>query len=151
MTTDSLTGLSGNILLGSLSVDDAVLIMPNLEEVSLAQGDVIMKRGAPVTHAYFPDTAVLSVINYMNDGSAVEMGTTGNEGFSGISLVLETDTSMGTTICQIPGIARRLPAQVITDTCEDSPTLRRLRLSPRRQSTANWRLPSMPRNRGPGK
>ena len=69
--------------------------------------------GADFTHAWFPDTAVLSVINTMSDGSGVEIGTIGNEGFVGIGALLDAPTSLHLTIAQIPGMAHRIPMAVL--------------------------------------
>jgi CRP-like cAMP-binding protein len=112
--------------LSSLSADDAALLAPFLEEVPLAQGDVIVAAGDAFTYAYFPNTAVLSVINNMRDGSAVEIGTIGNEGFIGIGIVLDVPTSLHLTICQIPGLAQRVPAAALANACMASASLRRV-------------------------
>ena len=126
MTTIAPTGVAGNLLLSLLSSRDAELLTPRLEELSLAQGDVIVAAGDEFTYAYFPDTAVLSVVNNMGDGSAVEIGTIGNEGFVGIGVVLGVRTSLHLTICQIPGITQRVPADTLEDACMASASLRRV-------------------------
>jgi CRP-like cAMP-binding protein len=126
MTTIAPIGIGANSVLASLSLDDSALLVPYLEEVTLAQGDVIVAAGDEFTYAHFPDTAVLSVINDMEDGSAVEIGTIGNEGFVGIGVVLDVRTSLHLTICQIPGVAQRVPADVLADACMASASLRRV-------------------------
>ena len=126
MTTIAPTGVAGNLLLSGLSPDDAELLVPYLEELSLAQGDVIVGAGDEFTYAYFPDTAVLSIVNNMGDGSAVEIGTIGNEGFVGIGIVLGVRDSLHLTICQIPGVTQRVPADTLADACMTSASLRRV-------------------------
>jgi len=125
MTTIAPVAAAGNLLLAHLSPDDAASLAPFLEEHPLLQGDVIAVAGKPFQYAWFPDTAVLSVINNMSDGSAVEIGTIGNEGFVGIGLVLGEPVSLHFTVAQIPGLARRIPANVLTEASRSSETLRR--------------------------
>ena len=102
MSTIAQPVVTANLLLSRLSVDDAASVADHIEEHALAQGDVIVAAGADFTHAWFPDTAVLSVINTMSDGSGVEIGTIGNEGFVGIGALLDAPTSLHLTIAQIP-------------------------------------------------
>ncbi|MDQ2668300.1 MAG: Crp/Fnr family transcriptional regulator [Gemmatimonadota bacterium] len=126
MTTMIPTGVAGNLLLSGLSPGDAERLTPHLEEVELAQGDVIVAAGDEFTYAHFPDTAVLSIVNNMLDGSSVEIGTIGNEGFVGIGIVLGVRTSLHLTICQIPGLSQRISADIFGDACASSPSLRRV-------------------------
>ena len=126
MTTIAPVGVSGNLLLARLSADDAELLAPHLEQLPLAQRDVIVAGGDEFSHAYFPETAVLSVINNMGDGSAVEIGTVGNEGFVGIGVVLGVPTSLHLTVCQIPGLVQRVPAGVLAAASAESESLRRV-------------------------
>ncbi len=126
MTTIVPVSTSGNLLLARLSADDAELLEPHLEQLTLAQGDVIVAAGDEFSYAYFPETAVLSVINNMGDGSAVEIGTVGNESFVGIGIVLDVPTSLHLTVCQIPGLAQRVPAAVLAAASDESESLRRV-------------------------
>ena len=126
MTTIARIDVSENLLLAGLSAADAALLAPHLEHLPLAQGDLIVAAGEEFTYAYFPDTAVLSVINNMSDGSAVEIGTIGNEGFVGIGIVLDVPTSLHLTICQIPGLVQRVPADVLAAASVESASLRRV-------------------------
>ena len=125
MTTIAPVVVTGNLLLSRLTPDDAATLAPHLEQHPLAQGDVIVTAGAPFTHIYFPDTAVLSVINEMSDGSGVEIGTIGNEGFCGISAMLDTPASLHLTVAQIPGVAHRVPVDILMQARDRSDELRR--------------------------
>jgi CRP-like cAMP-binding protein len=105
---------------------DAAWLAPQLEEVSLAIGQVLAAADEAFRHVYFPDTAVISVINRMADGGAVEVGTVGNEGIAGIASFLEAEPSQNETLAQIPGTARRAPTIAFVDGAHERPALRRL-------------------------
>lgn len=124
MTTIAPVVVTGNLLLSRLALDDAATLAPYTEKHALSQGDVIVAAGDEFTHAWFPDTAVLSVINNMSDGSGVEIGTIGNEGFVGIGALLDTPASLHLTIAQIPGMAHRIPVSVLMEARANSDTLR---------------------------
>jgi CRP-like cAMP-binding protein len=125
MTTIAPVVVTGNLLLARLSADDAANVAPYLEEQTLEQGDLIVAAGDEFSHAWFPDTAVLSVINRLSDGSGVEIGTIGNEGFVGIGAMLDAPTSLHLTIAQIPGMVHRLPISVLMEMRASSDSLRR--------------------------
>lgn len=119
-------GAVRNRLLAALPRDDVATLTPHLEPVSLAIGQILAEPGAVLAHVYFPETAILSVINRMADGAAVEVGTVGNEGLVGLAALLEADASESQTLAQIPGTALRLPAAVLVAAVEARPALRRL-------------------------
>jgi len=89
-------------------------------------GKVLSMAGEPHQHVYFPETAVASVISRMDDGSAVEVGTIGNEGMTGIAVLLGATASVYETIVQIPGAASRVPAAELQKGVDARPALRHL-------------------------
>jgi CRP-like cAMP-binding protein len=119
----------GNRLLAVLAVRapaDAAWLASLREPVTLESGEVIAAAGEPFRHVYFPETAVLSLINRMADGAAVEVGTVGNEGIAGVAAFLEAEASANETIAQIPGAASRVPVAAFVAGAEQRPVLRRL-------------------------
>ena len=102
------------------------MLAPHLEEVTLARDDVIGATGCEFTHAYFPDTAVLSVVKHMLDGFAVGIGTVGNEGFVGIPMALGVRLNLDLTTCLIPGRARFVPMGALNGALARSDSLRQL-------------------------
>jgi CRP-like cAMP-binding protein len=97
-----------------------------LERVDVGVPDMLARQGASFTHAWFPETCVISLVNKMADGSTVEVGTIGNEGFAGLPAYLEADASESDTFCQIPGTALRLPIGELIAAAAASVPLRRL-------------------------
>jgi CRP-like cAMP-binding protein len=90
-----------NQLLSRLPDEEYDSLSPCFRIEHLRLGQVLYERGQPIQTVYFPCDCVLSVLAYMTDGSAVEVGTIGNEGFSGIDVVAGATTATATTICQV--------------------------------------------------
>jgi CRP-like cAMP-binding protein len=112
-----------NQLLRALSASDYTLVMPQLTRVALSVGEVLSKPHARSRHVYFPETAVLSLIIVMDDGSAVEAATVGNEGMAGLSAFLGDGAMSTQCLAQIAGDAQRIPAAALAKAIVDSPAL----------------------------
>jgi CRP-like cAMP-binding protein len=96
-------------------------ITPLLEPVNVHFKQLIYERGVPIPYIYFPCTCVLSVLAYMQNGAAVEVGTVGNEGFAGIDILLGGEAGTDSCLCQVEGRALRMrtvdfKALIATDT-----------------------------------
>ncbi|HEX4427290.1 MAG TPA: hypothetical protein VH079_17955, partial [Terriglobales bacterium] len=76
-TNDS-TVLSNRILL-DLPRKECVLIFTKLTLVDLKLRDVIQNPGEEIEFCYFPNTAMISIVNPMEDGKSVEVGLVGSE------------------------------------------------------------------------
>jgi CRP-like cAMP-binding protein len=98
------------------------------ETVSLASGDSISEPEDPVDWVYFPDTAVFSVITVMADGRTVESATVGCESVVGAMEAMAGASSVGRTVAQVAGSARRLSAARLRARADVSADLRRLLL-----------------------
>jgi len=64
---------------------------------------------------YFPETAVISQLSYLEDGSATEIAIVGNEGMVGLSAILESPVSAYWTKVTIGGTVLRAHLDVITE------------------------------------
>ena len=100
----------GNRLLAALPPEDYARVLPYLEPVTFALGDLVYDAGGPLDALYFSTTAVISLLYTMADGSTAEMGLTGNDGVVGIALFLGGDTTPNRAVVQIAGEALRIPA-----------------------------------------
>ena len=80
------------------------------ERVPLALAAMLYAPSEPIAYAYFPLSAVCSILMPMADGHEVEVGTVGYEGMVGLALFLAGASSPTLCVCQIPGEALRLPA-----------------------------------------
>lgn len=115
-----------NRLLRTITASGYANFDARLERVDVGVRDVLATQGHSFTHAWFPETCVISLVNRMTDGSTVEVGTIGNEGFAGLPAYLEADASESDTFCQIPGSALRLPIGDLIDAAAASVPLRKL-------------------------
>lgn len=120
------SAIGRNRLLSALDDADRELLMPHMERLHLDVGFVVVKAGVSFTHVYFPEGAILSVVNYMADGTGVEVGTVGNEGMAGLPAYLEAEASEGETFCQHQGACLRAPVEHVIDAAAVSPGIRRL-------------------------
>jgi len=100
-----------NAILRLLSDEEFAAVASCADKVGLRARDVMATQGTPVQHVFFPYTCVLSVLSYMSNGVSTEIGTIGNEGFSGVELLTGAPLAMQTTICQIPGACLKMPAE----------------------------------------
>jgi CRP-like cAMP-binding protein len=115
-----------NRILLALNESDLAALSAFMVEVTLAQGEVVYAIGQPVTHVYFPSSAVLSVITAMADGRAVESSTVGYEGGVGILPALSGDVARNRVFAQIAGGAVRIPVGKLVSRALESPILLRL-------------------------
>jgi CRP-like cAMP-binding protein len=100
--------MRNNFLLSMLSDDDYQSLLPRLELVHLSLRDVLAQKNTRIGYVYFPCTAVLSVLSYMADGSAIEISAVGNEGFTGMEILINSTHSVETIICQVEGSSLRM-------------------------------------------
>jgi hypothetical protein len=85
---DSLCRPDENRLLATLPPEEVNRLLPNLELVTLHLGQVMADAGQAPTHAYFPTTAIVSMVYVTENGDSAEIAVIGNDGVVGISLFL---------------------------------------------------------------
>ena len=120
-----------NLLLAALSAAEYRKLLPELELVSLSPGEFLAEVGKPITHGYFPTTAILSITTAIAGHPPEEVGVVGYEGMSGISLLLEGDHALGPTrskVAQSAGYAYRVRAEFLQRAFLESAELRLLLL-----------------------
>ena len=103
-----------NRLLGSLPGDEYERILPYLEPVHFEQRQALFEQEERISHVYFPETMVVSLVSRMRDGATVEVGTAGCEGMAGLPVFLAGDSSSTRAFAQIPGYAVRMEAEAFT-------------------------------------
>jgi CRP-like cAMP-binding protein len=90
-----------NQLLAALSPELYKHLLPLLEPVSLAVGDVLYQPYEVIRFVYFPHQSMISIINILQDNTKVEMAVIGSEGMVGTTLISGDDTSPHQAIVQI--------------------------------------------------
>ena len=85
-----------------------------LEAVDLRLGQVLCGSGSEPEYAYFPASAIVSLVYMTQDGASNEIAVVGNEGVVGISLFMGGIATPSEAVVQSAGLAYRLRAQIVT-------------------------------------
>lgn len=110
---DTLNGLLTNKLLSALPAEDFARLLPHLEPVSLAAGDVLYKLDEEMRHVYFPETAVVSHLYILNEGGMTEADMVGREGVIGLSTFFNAPPPAYVTEVALAGNALRARADAL--------------------------------------
>src|ERR1700686_809956 len=97
-----------NAILHTLLNSEYKHLSPKLEQVDLQRGEIIYQADQRIDHVYFPETAVVAMIDTVEDGSTVEVGIIGHEGMVGINVFLGSLVTPDKAIGQISGTAMRM-------------------------------------------
>ena len=76
-------GVIGNRLLPALPREERESLVPSLQPMTFALGEVVYESGERQDYVYFPTTCVVSIIYTMENGSTAEMGLAGNNSIGG--------------------------------------------------------------------
>jgi CRP-like cAMP-binding protein len=109
----SFSGELFNRLLNSLEGDDIARLLPHMEFVSLFGGQEVQAFGDTPEFAVFPETAVLSHVYFLNDGSSTGAAIVGNDGLVGLSAILSSAQVPRWVYVVIGGTAVRVPLSII--------------------------------------
>lgn len=113
-----------NHLLARLTDEQLEPLCPMLERIHTNIKHVVHERNGTIPYVYFPNTSALSNLIYLEDGSAVEVGTVGNEGFSGVELLAGATLATETCVCQIEGDSLRMRTSDFREAVKGSSPLR---------------------------
>ena len=104
-----------NRLLAALPNTIYKRLLPHLEPVSLPLMEVLYESGEPITHVYFPNDGLISLLVVMGDETPREVGLIGNEGIFGIPVLLGMNATPTRALILMPGSAMRMKAQALRD------------------------------------
>lgn len=99
-----------NRVLDRLPRNELSRIKQALTEIDAAIRDEIYEPNKPFKHVYFPETAIASVVNVLDDGREFEVATIGYEGMVGLAVFLGTKRTPARAFWQVAGTAFRLDA-----------------------------------------
>jgi CRP-like cAMP-binding protein len=116
-------GETGNRILDALPASARRAWQSNL--VDLPAGTELVAQGARITHAFFPTTAVCSMVVELSSGDKAETATVGRDGFVGVPLVLGVPVSSSRAVIQMPGEGYRVAARQVLDLCRQYENFRR--------------------------
>ena len=115
-----------NRVLSSLPAEDYLRILPHLKTVQLKFRVSLHEPGDRMPYVYFPNTGVISMLTVMEDGTAVEIATIGNEGIADLFVFLGLEESDSRLLIQVPGTAMRMESTRFLEHVEHIPALRTL-------------------------
>lgn len=120
-------GQTGSILLSGLSEIDRLSMDRYLEPFTLRLGAVLGEYDVPLSHVYFPESGMVSMIaEFAGGGKPVEMASVGREGVVGMAHFYAAGHLPEKAIVQIPGRALRMTADHFRRCLEDCASLRQL-------------------------
>ena len=118
-----------NRLLRALPTSNLKRLMPELERIACPRELVLLDADRPLSHIFFPDSGVISVVAVYADGSIIEMATIGREGCAPVSAALGSKTSSVRLLVQIPGSAAKISRAAFTRAMGSMPLFRNLMIS----------------------
>ncbi len=107
------TGPKLNQLLAALPEPEWQRWQPELERVPMALGQVLYESGRAMSHAWFPTTAIVSLLYVMENGASAEIAVVGNEGIVGVSLFMGGGSTPSRGVVQSAGEGYRLRSNVM--------------------------------------
>ena len=102
-----------NLILKSLPAEDFNQLLPDLEPVNLASGEVLYRPEEPIKYVYFPNNAMVSVVATTVEGQCAEVGVVGFEGMVGLDVLLGADSSLNETFVQLPDGGLRMTTAAV--------------------------------------
>lgn len=99
-----------NRLLAALPRDEYERLLPRLELVRFPKNRILYESGEEIHYAYFPTHGMASLFAITEDGSTLEIGTVGSEGFIGVPILHQVGMAAYRVTVQIPMMALRMEA-----------------------------------------
>ncbi|WP_409338567.1 Crp/Fnr family transcriptional regulator [Curvibacter cyanobacteriorum] len=88
-------------------------VMAELELVELPLGKVLYESGTTMSYAYFPTTAIISLLYVMGSGASAEIAVVGHEGVVGVALFMGGNSTPSRAVVQSAGMGYRMRAQTL--------------------------------------
>jgi CRP-like cAMP-binding protein len=117
-----------NWLLAALPQAEWQRCWPHVEHVKLPFGQVLCEPGVTQGHAYFPTSAIVSLLHVVDSGASAEMAVVGNDGLVGAALLLSGGSTNSRAEVQVAGHGYRIRAQALKDVFQRSLPMRQLLL-----------------------
>ena len=117
-----------NRVLSLLSDDDRTRFASLFEPVPLRQGQVLHEPLQPIDFVYFIEGGFSSEIAHDAGGARIEVGFIGNEGFTGVPVVLGVTSSPHKSFMETDGAALRIRSAQVVQAMRTSESLASLLL-----------------------
>lgn len=117
-----------NALLNALPRAELERLLAGLEPVEMPLGSVLYESGSTLRHAYFPTSAIVSLLYVMEDGASAEVAVVGFEGMVGVALFMGGQTMPNRAIVQSGGQGLRVGRELLLAEFERAGVFQRLLL-----------------------
>jgi CRP-like cAMP-binding protein len=124
----SLHSPNQNHLIAALPAAEFEHLSGALELVPMRLGEALYEPGAHMRHAYFPTTAVVSLLYVTVSGASAESTGVGREGMVGVALFMGGDTTPSSCVVQTAGHGYRITRAALMQAFDGNGQMRRLLL-----------------------
>ena len=118
-----------NGILAALLATEYKRILPRLKHVSLKRGEIVYRADQRIKAVYFPEEALIAMVDTTEDRRTVEVGLIGREGIVGINIFLGGVVTPDRAIVQLPGGAFRMKSSDLRREVRFGSPLQRLLLN----------------------
>ncbi|MDQ3181808.1 MAG: hypothetical protein M3Q33_14995 [Acidobacteriota bacterium] len=112
-----------NRLLASLPNAEYQRLLPKLEEFPLVFASIIYEPNELISHVYFPNSGIISLLSAVTTRDTLEVGIVGNEGMVGLPVFLGAGISRNRVVIQGKGVALRIKADDFRKECNRNGSL----------------------------
>jgi CRP-like cAMP-binding protein len=113
-----------NHILAALTPADASRVAERLKAVELKQHAILYEPQQRLSHMYFVESGMISLVSSTGKGAEVETGIVGPEGASGIALFHGVPLSYDRGVVQVAGEGHMLAADQLAELVDTCPSLR---------------------------
>jgi CRP-like cAMP-binding protein len=114
-----------NRLLAVLPDADWLRWRGKLEPYAMPLGQVLYESGVPLTHAYFPTSAIVSLMYVTETGASAAVAVVGDEGMVGVPLIMGARSTPGRAVVHSAGAGFRIPDRQLQEEFARSVTVQR--------------------------
>jgi CRP-like cAMP-binding protein len=115
---------AGNKILAGLAPGDFAELQPHLSEIELPVRRQLEIRNRRIEHVYFLESGLASVVVSAGAHHSIEVGIIGNEGMTGLPILMGTDRAAYETFIQTAGAGWRIAVEPLRAALDTSTSLR---------------------------
>lgn len=112
-----------NLILSHLSNPEFLALEPLLEPLALPRDLDLVLSGTPVSHYYFLESGIASMVATSSEGRKAEIGLVGRDGVSPPALIMEGQRSPFQVTMQVAGHGRRVEAGALAVYLREQPAV----------------------------
>ena len=105
LLVDDSTRTSSNVLLKNVGAEHFLRLRPFLKRVNLAKDQYLYQQDDRIDNIYFPETAVVSEFQILEDGRMIEVGIIAGEGAVGVASAFGSCRAANCMQVCVPGTA----------------------------------------------